>query len=332
MTNFLILGLFLTGFFVSAQHYVHSQKNYVEIYVAPSAFLLDWSSPSNLYKTAQKSMERVADTGTPVGHVMMRIRCEDLSGASHDVLSAMNGDVKSLKRSMLLGRGLGVLLDVYPGHLMPQSKVRDFLLSHKGRKTSNGKLEPTRILRINVNASQCSDVMSYYQAFKNAKRLGFSLRGDPYDQFKKIKNSKFDQRGRVDYLEGGCSSFGTGALRVVGFPESIIKRYFIKEINISHQWIGDSGFSTNKIFSLDSDLKNGKKLSWVVSNIASEKLIFYDPEGIYQFIGMMSNNGAKKVSVSISGKVDQEYFQQTLEGVELINNFTELEAASSKQK
>jgi hypothetical protein len=271
-----------------------AQENFISIYVAPSARLLDWESPKKLYSSLRNSIASAGSSSTGLGHGIFQFSCTQEDGKRIELMSSYNGRKWNMSAALsvkLKMEGLKVLFDnVSNGYFTSQDSTRDFLENYVGRIESafNEKLIHLRpkFIKIHVSPKQCSDAHAYYNFFlMNQMKFGFFA--EPFEQYTRIK----DASGKKQEISGGCTPFLVGLIKSIGHWDQLFDDKWIRKIKVSENWIGgvDKETGEKKRINLVKLIKSDDGAFWYKENEQTRSGSFADPELMWDFMDEASH-------------------------------------------
>ena len=229
------------------------------MYVIPSPLGVNWAKPDGVLRAIKNYI--VPGKHHYIGHVIVELRQDNETIA----LAAMTGDtnIRVIRELFTEGIGLGFLFHTFPGRLECYSHLKDDLEKHiKHRRVS--------YLRFNIDEER----------LKLAKQF--------LDNW--MENGLYQKYGLwQEPLVGegaGCSSFGVGFLELMGFDPAELVGTCKRTVNIPTPLLGGPGRGrfvsiTRLVWLL---LCQKKYTRWACDHEPHEKLAFWDPDAIFDWI------------------------------------------------
>lgn len=225
--------------------------NELSLYFIPSPKGMDWSSPSQIAKTAL--MNKLAFKSHFMGHVWVELKC----GNEHDLTGMIGQNFDYLSQLLLNNRGLGILYHSFDGRLEDKADIE----KEKAGYLQNGGLN---FITFKINEAQCkraSDYLTQYRKNNVGRHYGLA--------------------NRPRYGEGaGCTAFGTSFPDVLNILDQDMKESWSQSVNIPLELAGpplrDEGVSLFKVM-----FNSG---AWATDKEPHQRLTFWDPDRMYNWV------------------------------------------------
>jgi hypothetical protein len=285
-----------------------AENNELLIFANPSLRRISWETPSKSLKSAINSeFHNQIAHGNPgtvtasVGHIVVRFRCRDSNGRTHDEWTGMTGQNDFSETSDDLFKkkiGLGTLFKSYAdGSIDPPKKSLGQVVNYRGRLERDVDGRKRRVLpaflRVPLDTDSCDSVVRLLKTFRaqswdkvtpvtelrarpRNEVLNFGFAYDAYDSYRDRQ-----RRGSVAPLGGGCTSFAMAFLKVAGAFEPIFEQRWKKRLKISEKLIGDGGAHQAPVMSIMFGSLGG---SWNYAGWNDRRLDFYDVQLVWDFI------------------------------------------------
>ncbi len=225
------------------------------VYVYPSPYGIDWSSPKNLTRTAiRNQFNRI---GRSIGHIHIEIK-----SPQKQILTGMIQKSKIEERKLLFldQIGFGILLHSFKGAL---ETTEDILKELERRKTKIGKLSFIRFL---ISKNTFDRLEQYLNEYKNTD-LHYGLPNRPR------------------YLEGaGCTAYATSFLEVGGILLDELKTHWANQVRIPVSLLGGRYHPENKKCPLWKLALLSNSVKWAGIGEKQETVHFWDPDRMHSWI------------------------------------------------
>jgi hypothetical protein len=222
--------------------------NELSLYFIPSPKGMDWSSPSNLAKSAL--MNKISFKPHFMGHVWVELKC----GNEHDVTGMVGKNFDYLSQLLMNNRGLGILYHSFDGRLEDKADIE----KEKTEYLKNGGMN---FVNFKLNEGQCKRASQYLAEYR-----------------KNDVGRYYGLANRPRFGEGaGCTAFGTSFADVLNILDQDMKESWSQSVNIPLELAGpplkEEGVSLFKV------LFNAG--SWADEKVPHQKLTFWDPDRMY---------------------------------------------------
>lgn len=239
----LILGALL----MTSQVYA----NELSLYFIPSPKGMDWSSPSNLAKSAL--MNKIAFKPHFMGHVWVELKC----GTNHDLTGMIGQNFDYLSQLLLNNRGLGILYHSFDGRLEDKADIE----KEREGYYKNGGLN---FVTFKLNEGQCQRASQYLTEYR-----------------KNNVGRHYGLANRPRFGEGaGCTAFGSSFPDVLNILDQEMRETWSQSVNIPMELAGpplrDEGVSLFKVM-----FNAG---SWANEKDPHQRLTFWDPDKMYKWV------------------------------------------------
>jgi hypothetical protein len=239
----------------SKQPLQFSEMNSLTLLVYPAGKKLDWETPGSLIRSVV--WNTLTGQKQPLGHMDVFLRCENES----PVLTGMSRirTWTTYKDVLIGGNSLNLLTAQFPGYLLPTEKV----LSYLRPALKEGKV---RAMTFALHPLNCSRLLKYYREYK---KRGFEK---TYSGF---TSSVYAGEG------AGCAAFAMSFLHVAGLLTKEMQEEWSRHLSVPVRLIAKDQNPPNMwsyIF--------GRNEAWARENEPSLQLLIYDPEKIYEWLGL----------------------------------------------
>ncbi len=229
----------------------HATASDLTLYFIPSPLGLDWSSPSNLAKTALKN--KLSFKPHFMGHVFVEINC----GGTRDLAGMIGGKFDYLQQLLIEQRGLGILYHSFEGRL----ENKDDILKEIGEYQKTGGLN---FVRFKLNQGQCTRVTQYLNEYR-----------------KNNVGRYYGLANRPRFGEGaGCSAFGASFPDVLNILDQDMREGWSQTVNIPLAYAGPP--LTNEGVNLLKVILNAS--SWAKDNEKHQRLTFWEPDRMFNWV------------------------------------------------
>jgi len=244
----------------------NSPVNELTLYVIPSYAPIDWSSPSNLYKSALKSYSEAffQKKNYPIGHLFLELKTPFCDSVILTSITSVSG--KEQRDLVLKDKvGLTILGTPVSGRMESSSELKEKIRRFSAKK----KLA---FIQFAINDQAAKRVLEYIRRFTTKNSEGRS----PSERYGGAFWPLFENEG------AGCSSFGISALETTGF--NIDRAEWYADLMIPMNLLGGPGNGGKKVHA--SDIRRTK--SWYNgTGIVNEDFVplrTYDPSMIFHWI------------------------------------------------
>lgn len=225
--------------------------NELSLYFIPSPKGMDWSSPSNLAKSAL--MNKIAFKPHFMGHVWVELKC----GQSHDLTGMIGQNFDYLSQLLLNNRGLGILYHSFDGRLEDKKDIE----AERADYFKNGGLN---FITFNLSEAQCQRASQYLTEYR-----------------KNNVGRHYGLANRPRFGEGaGCTAFGSSFPDVLNILDQDMKEAWSQSVNIPLELAGpplrEEGVSLFKVM-----FNAG---SWANEKDPHQRLTFWDPDRMYKWV------------------------------------------------
>ena len=225
--------------------------NELSLYFIPSPKGMDWSSPSNLAKSAL--MNKIAFKPHFMGHVWVELKC----GQNHDLTGMVGQNFDYLSQLLVNNRGLGILYHSFDGRLEDKKDIE----AERAEYFKNGGLN---FIRFNLSEGQCQRASQYLTEYRKndvARHYGLA--------------------NRPRFGEGaGCTAFGSSFADVLNILDQDMKESWSQSVNIPLELAGPP--LRNEGVSLFKVMFNAG--SWANEKDPHQRLTFWDPDRMYKWV------------------------------------------------
>lgn len=249
----------LIFFFISLSSFAQNNpppaQGGLTLWVTPSPYGLDWSSPEALLWSVQKN--RLSFDSRPLGSVYSEIKCPDWN----EVFTTSYRELDLFQKLVIEGVGEAILLQSFPGQLEKGEKLKQELAERIKEKK-------VRFIHFTLSQGHCDRLKKFIEVYeeKNVARWW----GLPH---KPLAG------------EGGTSpAFAMALVEVLGFKEQIFQESWIRNIMLDPALSGppltDKKISVFKL--MGGEWANKKKPHHLLS--------FWDKELMYQWLELNLKN------------------------------------------
>ncbi len=243
-----------------------TQVHELTIYVVPSLYKLDWSSPSSLLKTTFKSYSIAAfrKNTYSIGHLFIELSTPLLDSV---ILTSIRSTSRAQTRKLVLRDRIG--LGILGADLHGRMETRKELLKKTTHFSASKKLA---FITFRLNKKSTERVIEYIRRFTSRSNGGNA----PCDFYGGAFWPIFENEG------AGCTSFGIAAMQIAGLD--INHPEWMVSINIPMALVGGEYNNHKKV----SRREIHRTHSWYngagVENVDYIPLSIYDPSLIYNWI------------------------------------------------
>jgi hypothetical protein len=243
------------------------QHHEITIYVIKSVSPIDWSNPSNLYKSTFNCFinSGFKKNYYPIGHTFARINSTLLPAPRY---AAMTGAKQVEKVELVLIRkiGFGVLGSTVHGKMEPEKSIKRGISFYSKRNM-------VAFIKFRINEKSLRRILQFIDYFGRKTNLGFA----PCDFYNGSTWPRYENEG------SGCSGFGMALLDVAHLLPSESNKWMIN-VNIPMDLIGGE-FNNNKKIKISSILHTK---SWYIGtgtvDVDYVNYKVYDPNYIFDWI------------------------------------------------
>lgn len=227
------------------------QANELSLFFIPSPKGMDWSSPSNLAKSAL--MNKISFEPHFMGHVWVELKC----GQNHDLTGMVGQNFDYLSQLLLNNRGLGILYHSFDGRLEDK---KDIEAEREGYYKNGG----INFVKFKLNEGQCQRATQYLAEYR-----------------KNNVGRHYGLANRPRFGEGaGCTAFGSSFGDVLNILDQDMKESWSYSVNIPLELAGppvrEEGVSLFKVM-----FNSG---SWADEKAPHKRLTFWDPDKMYKWV------------------------------------------------
>ncbi len=236
-----------------------------------------------------------------IGHTIACISCNLPDGTNYLNWVSMSSYHYTDTAIQLLIKdkvGIGFLFHKFSDGVLIRDKENILrLVNYYGNRTygdqGDAKRVQPRYMSFPIAASQCAaikDMVDFYETFpqhdskkkesNGQSTLYFTNMLDPFDSYLMRR-----QTGKGD-VGGGCAPFGVGLLKAGGQHLSVYDKIWQRHFNVSEKLIGNQ----NRPVSVITLLLGSAGQKWVHSGYPEQQLDVYDPEFIWEFIGILHDS------------------------------------------
>jgi hypothetical protein len=245
-------------------------ENTLTIYVIPSPYLIDWSSPKNLLSSIAKNYFSFYPNF--MGHVQVGVSCQNSKNELIEFHSGMVARSLTAKTQLIVhGAGLGVLFHSFDGRVEFQGdeaaadfdELKTFLQDPKSNQGLN-------FFAYKINAAQCDRLKEYHDTYLK------------YDLGKFYGLPNVPQKG-----EGaGCSAYALSYLDVLGLVSDEERAAWSGVRYVPKKFAGPP-VTENYINVLSLLWKNP---NWGLNEDQDHlKIFFYEPRQMYEWVENIIN-------------------------------------------
>lgn len=225
--------------------------NELSLFFIPSPKGMDWSSPSNLAKSAL--MNKISLQPHFMGHVWVELKC----GSTHDITGMVGKNFDYLSQLLMNNRGLGILYHSFEGRLEDKADIEK---EREGYYKNGGM----NFVTFKLSEGQCQRANQYLTEYR-----------------KNNVGRYYGLANRPRFGEGaGCTAFGTSFPDVLNILDQEMKETWSQSVNIPMELAGpplrDEGVSLFKVM-----FNSG---SWADEKTPHQKLTFWDPDRMYKWV------------------------------------------------
>jgi hypothetical protein len=235
---------------------------------------------------------------------------------------------------------LTLILAYDDGNIEPTSEVKNLLASYRGRmekSIEDGTRQPLPIkfLRFPIaTPAECDAIVAYHQAFYELSheqpdvetsamlpspeaeavllgqgnlagfpapgKLWFGLNQKPYELYRNWQAQGGGKAGNPAFLAGGCSSFMTGFLQVVGLYDPAFDDLWMRKIRIHNRLMADQnhGVTPDQVIGTVQGGSWEPKYDASDASLPTYDLSFWDPERMWDFIDTVGACAADRAGTS----------------------------------
>lgn len=265
----LLLGIFIFLSLQAAVGYSQTDTSRVHeltVFVVPSLYELDWSSPSTLFVTTFKSISiaMFRKNAYSIGHMFIELSTPLLDSV---VLTSIRSSRGPEKRKLVLNEKIG--LGILGAYLTGQMETRKELTKRIVHFSSEKKLT---FIKFRLSETSAERVVDYIRKFTSKGENGHA----PCEFYGGAFWPRFENEG------AGCTSFGVAAMEVAGLD--INHPEWMVSVNIPMALVGGEYNSHNKV----SRKSICKARYWHsgdgIENVDYIFFSIYDPSLIYNWI------------------------------------------------
>lgn len=288
----LLVVLILKKSMTYAQPNINHSSHEITIFTIPSVKLIDWESPSELYKSTLKCyMSSIfKKTYYVIGHMSAIITSPILESP---IYAGMTGasQIEKVQQVLINKLGLGVFGTTLKGKMEPVDKMK---------KTTSfyGKRDKIAYMRFRVNEESIRRVMQFITYFQKKNELGYA----PCNMYNGALNPRYHHEGAA------CSSFVIALMEVAGILPEFAAQKWAVNVNLPMHLIGGK-LNDKKRISLKSIIQTK---AWHdgsgVEGVDYAHLELYDPALIYNWIQQQRKEGNDKDFVSESDGIFKGLF------------------------
>lgn len=243
-----------------------SQVHELTIYVVPSLYKLDWSSPSSLLETSFKSYSIAVfrKNAYSIGHLFIELSTPLLDSV---LLTSIRSTSGAQTRKLVLNERIG--LGILGADLHGRMETRKELLQKISHFSASKKLA---FIKFRLNKKSTERVIEYIRKFTSRSNNGHA----PYDFYGGAFWPGFENEG------AGCTSFGLFAMQAAGL--SINYPDWMVSINIPMALVGGEYNNHSKVSRREIHRTHKWHNGSGVENVDYIPLSIYDPSLIYNWI------------------------------------------------
>jgi hypothetical protein len=244
MKKLILTSLLLTN-------YSYAAVGELTLHFIPSPVGMDWSSPSKLAKSA--FMNRISLKPRFIGHVFVELKCGD----QHELTGMSGKRFDYLNQLLIEQKGLGILYHSFEGALEEREKILPELKGYLETGHSN-------FVTFLLNQGQCQRALTYLSEYRE-NNVG----------------RHYGLANRPRHGEGaGCTAFAVSFPDVLNILDQDMKESWSQTVNIPLELAGPplnkEGVSFFKVM-----FNAG---SWSQENQKHQKLTFWDPDKMHQWV------------------------------------------------
>lgn len=221
------------------------------LYFIPSPKGMDWSTPSNLAKSAL--MNKISFEPHFMGHVWVEIKC----GNEHELTGMVGKNFDYLNQLLVNQRGLGILFHSFEGRLEDKSDIQAEMTGYY----KNGGMNFAKFL---LNDGQCKRASKYLSEYR-----------------KQNVGRYYGLANRPRFGEGaGCTAFGVSFVDVLNILDQEMRDAWSQTVNIPLELAGPP-LRDESVGLLRVMFNAG---SWAKDSDKHQRLTFWDPDRMYSWV------------------------------------------------
>jgi hypothetical protein len=235
-------------FLLFSSSWVHAQE--LTLYAIPSPRGMDWSTPRSLLISS--ALNRLSFKSRFMGHVFVELKCQE----DYQLTGMVGKHFDYLRQLLIEGRGLAIFYHSFAGRLELQPDVEQEI-------KELAAIDRINFVRFKLNQDNCQRLSTYLKEYRqlNVGRY-YGLANRPL------------------YGEGaGCTAFGVSFLAAAGILDQEFVERWSQTVNIPLKYSGPP---------LRDEKVNLLRLlfawQWASEEEAHQKLHFWDPDRMYQWI------------------------------------------------
>ena len=234
------------------------------LYFIPSPVGMDWTSPSSLARSAL--MNKISFKPRFMGHVFVELKCAN----EHELTGMVGKNFDYLNQLLVNQRGLGILFHSFDGQLENKEDIEKELSEYY--KTGHANF-----LKVILNENQCERALTYLKEYR-----------------KQNVGRHYGLANRPRHGEGaGCSAFGASFLDVLNLIDEDMRQSWSQTVNIPLEYAGPP-LKEEGVNLLSVMLNAG---SWAKENEKHQKLTFWDPDRMHQWITKKAATNSQNYTV-----------------------------------
>lgn len=242
--------LILTLLFSFTSAWANSPQE-LTLYFIPSPKGMDWSSPSNLAKSAL--MNKISFEPHFMGHVWVELKC----GNEHELTGMVGKNFDYLTQLLVNQRGLGILFHSFDGRLEDKADIEK-------EKTDYFKKGGMNFTKFILSEGQCKRASTYLAEYR-----------------KNNVGRHYGLANRPRFGEGaGCTAFGVSFPDVLNILDQEMKEAWSQTVNIPMELAGPP-LRDESVGLLKVMFNSG---SWAKDSENHQRLTFWDPDRMYNWV------------------------------------------------
>lgn len=256
----------------------YASANELSLYFIPSPKGMDWSSPSNLAKSAL--MNKLSFEPHFMGHVWVEIKC----GSEHELTGMVGHNFDYLNQLLVNQRGLGILYHSFDGRLEDKKDIEE----EKNGYYKNGGMN---FVKFTLNEKQCKRASTYLSDYR-----------------KNNVGRYYGLSNRPRHGEGaGCSAFGVSFVDVLNIMDQEMKEEWSHSVNIPLELAGPP--LRDESVGLWKVMFNAG--SWAKDTEEHKKLSFWDPDKMYKWVNKKVSEKKEGYTITTIDKVQGVVFDKS---------------------
>lgn len=242
--------------------YLPCQGQQLTIYALAPPKPLNWKSPHTLLYSVSRNIFIAKNNPNfirPMGHFVI-----ELCSKTDTILTGIvSNQYNSFFESFFVNkRGMGILFDIFPGHLESESELRPELAYRAEKGTM-------AFVRFDITDSSFEYLKTYIDSFKH---YGF-------DKLYNGQNKPLEGKG------AGCAAFAMSFLELVGIFNPHYFSDWAIEVAVPDRLIGDE-----KLHRQVNPLAVYFSFNWAKKGESYTRLFLFEPQYAYNWIGREFNN------------------------------------------